>query len=181
MAVSPIGLATRVSGQVTDQAKTQLNPHVVHQQLANTLQQRRASAETRPTTEKPRIVSVHSMRLDPNTLETLIQFNIAEAHQIPGYQPVPPGLPDWKTQKLERKNRDAADAYAADLRKWGCIPQWKRELIEKRHHGKTDSTPARTSSVTNDSHPDLTQSLISVELTEKLQRRLEKVAAMAES
>ncbi|THD20410.1 hypothetical protein D915_008968 [Fasciola hepatica] len=54
MAVSPIGLATRVSGQVTDQAKTQLNPHVVHQQLANTLQQRRASAETRPTTEKPR-------------------------------------------------------------------------------------------------------------------------------
>ncbi|KAA0188608.1 hypothetical protein FBUS_03254, partial [Fasciolopsis buskii] len=99
----------------------------------------------------------------------------------------------------------------ADLRKWGCIPQWKRELIEKRHHGKNVSeqhvpltipetvvtldhtiiyflvfsleihSMFEDSGTANGSHPDSTHSLISAELTEKLQRRLEKVAAMAES
>ncbi|CAL8069155.1 unnamed protein product [Calicophoron daubneyi] len=154
----------------------QLKQHVV-QQLAGTLIHRRPSDTS--CRDSGIGIPVQSMRLSAATLETLLQYNIVDASQIPGYQPVPmTGIPDWKLHKLERKNRDAADAYATDLRKWGRVPQWKRELIEKRQHGKTDYATEMPAVPTSqlDIQAEM-QSLVSAELSAKLQRRLEKVAS----
>ncbi|GAA53745.1 hypothetical protein CLF_110960 [Clonorchis sinensis] len=77
-----------------------------------------------------------------------------DANQIPGYQPICVGnLPDWKLQKLERKNREAADAYADTGLGSPCC----------------------------DIRPEQHASLISAELTAKLQRRLEKVDSVPTS
>ncbi|OON17444.1 hypothetical protein X801_06717 [Opisthorchis viverrini] len=77
-----------------------------------------------------------------------------DANQIPGYQPICVGnLPDWKLQKLERKNREAAHAYA----------------------------DAGLGSPCCDIRPEQHASLISAELTAKLQRRLEKVDSVPTS
>ncbi|KAG5441668.1 hypothetical protein CSKR_200016 [Clonorchis sinensis] len=122
---------------------------------------------------------IQCLRLDPTTLDTLLRYNIVDANQIPGYQSICVGnLPDWKLQKLERKNREAADAYAMELQKWGQIPPWKREIIEKRQFGKSDTG---LGSPCCDIRPEQHASLISAELTAKLQRRLEKVDSVPTS
>ncbi|KAF8561456.1 hypothetical protein P879_07684, partial [Paragonimus westermani] len=143
------------------------------QQLADAVLRRQSSAVDDGIRPRGETKSVHALRLDSTTLETLVQFNVVDANQIPGYQEIPMGIPDWKAQRIERKNRQAAAVYAADLRKWGKVPQWKRELIEKRQHqGKPDSTsPVSTTETARQE----VHSIISAELTAKLQRRLEKV------
>ncbi|KAF5405621.1 hypothetical protein PHET_00683 [Paragonimus heterotremus] len=143
------------------------------QQLADAVLRRQSSAVDDGIRPRGETKSVHALRLDPATLETLVQFNVVDANQIPGYQDIPMGIPDWKAQRIERKNRQAAAVYATDLRKWGKVPQWKRELIEKRQHqGKPD--PISPISPTDAARQEV-HSIISAELTAKLQRRLEKV------
>ncbi|CAH8824292.1 unnamed protein product [Trichobilharzia szidati] len=127
----------RVHHYQQQQHQQQLDSHVVHQ-LSGTLLQRRLSSDS--TADSSSIVHVQSMNLDSNTLAILNQFNIVDATQIPGYHSIPPGLPDWKTHRLERKNREAASLYAEELKKWGLIPNWKRELIEKKQLNKMNNT-----------------------------------------
>ncbi|TNN07687.1 hypothetical protein EWB00_007545, partial [Schistosoma japonicum] len=114
------------------QQHRQLDPHVVHQ-LNGTLLQRRLSSDSSSNSS---FISVQSMDLDPQILGLFKQFNIVDATQIPGYHPIPSGLPEWKIHRLERKNRDAINVYADELKRWGLVPNWKRELIEKRQLNK---------------------------------------------
>ncbi|KAF7259476.1 hypothetical protein EG68_03780 [Paragonimus skrjabini miyazakii] len=125
------------------------------QQLADAVLRRQSSAVDDGIRPRGEMKSVHALRLDPATLETLVQFNVVDANQIPGYQEIPMGIPDWKAQRIERKNRQAAAVYATDLRKWGKDPI---------------SPISPTDTARQEVH-----SIISAELTAKLQRRLEKV------
>ncbi|CAH8431836.1 unnamed protein product [Heterobilharzia americana] len=145
--------------QIHRHQQQQLDSHVVHQ-LSGTLLQRRLSSDSSSDTS---MIHVQSMNLDSNTLAVFNQFNI-----------------DWKTHRLERKNRDAANVYAEELKKWGLIPSWKRELIEKKQLNKMDNH--HTSSNHHYQYMDsqgsssVNQSLATAELAEKLQRRLDKVS-----
>ncbi|CAH8428563.1 unnamed protein product [Schistosoma turkestanicum] len=141
---------------------------------------------------------IQSMNLSAQTLAIFNEFNIVDANQIPGYHPISSGLPDWKIHQLKRKNQDAANSYADELKKWGLVPNWKRELIEKKqllnkmqhetptccssssssishHHQQQLSSNGHTSSMHN-THQSSSSSLASAELAEKLQRRLDKVS-----
>nr|CAH8822175.1 unnamed protein product [Trichobilharzia regenti] len=173
----------RVHHYQQPQHQQQLDSHVVHQ-LSGTLLQRRLSSDS--TADSSSIVHVQSMNLDSNTLAIFNQFNIVDATQIPGYHSIPPGLPDWKTHRLERKNREAASLYAEELKKWGLVPNWKRELIEKKQLNKMDNHQTSnqhqhqqqtcpTQSLDYQGN-NLNQSLATPELAEKLKRRLDKVS-----
>ncbi|CAH8429985.1 unnamed protein product [Schistosoma margrebowiei] len=145
----------------------QLNSHVVHQLNGTTSLQHRLSSDC--PSNSP-FIHVQSMNLDPQTLTIFNQFNIVDANQIPGYHPISSNLPDWKIHRLERKNRDAANIYADELKKWGLVPHWKRELIEKKQLNKMETNPHQPQHYNNDKSLTTTN-----ELAEKLQRRLDKV------
>ncbi|KAA3675728.1 uncharacterized protein DEA37_0009401 [Paragonimus westermani] len=128
----------------------------VGQQLADAVLRRQSSAVDDGIRPRGETKSVHALRLDSATLETLVQFNVVDAGQIPGYQDIPMGIPDWKAQRIERKNRQAAAVYA---KLSTCL-------------SVQDSTsPINTSETARQE----VHSIISAELTAKLQRRLEKV------
>ncbi|CAH8429654.1 unnamed protein product [Schistosoma haematobium] len=148
----------------------QLNSHVVHQLNSTTSLQPRSSSDC-PSNSS--FIHVQSMNLDPQTLTIFNQFNIVDANQIPGYHPISSNLPDWKIHRLERKNRDAANIYADELKKWGLVPHWKRELIEKKQLNKMETNPHQSQHYNNDT--SLTTTTTTNELAEKLQRRLDKV------
>ncbi|CAH8428564.1 unnamed protein product [Schistosoma turkestanicum] len=143
------------------------------------------------------------MNLSAQTLAIFNEFNIVDANQIPGYHPISSGLPDWKIHQLKRKNQDAANSYADELKKWGLVPNWKRELIEKKQllnkmqhetptccssssssnshqqqqqHLSSSSSNGHASSMHNTHQSSSSSSLASAELAEKLQRRLDKVS-----
>uniref|UniRef100_A0A3Q0KTN4 SH2 domain-containing protein n=1 Tax=Schistosoma mansoni TaxID=6183 RepID=A0A3Q0KTN4_SCHMA len=148
-------------------------------QHSGTLLQPRSSSDSSSNSS---FIHVQSMNLDPQTLAIFNQFNIVDANQIPGYHPISSGLPDWKVHRLERKNRDAANVYADELKKWGLVPHWKRELIEKKQLNKMETHPHQPQQQQQQQHLNHSisnsnkQSIATNELAEKLQRRLDKVS-----
>lgn len=145
-------------------------------QLNGTLAQQRAANEAF-------VDELMSMNLDDNTLAILNQFNIVSISQIPGCHTISTKLPDWKINILRNKNRDIINNYADELRKWGGVPDWKRKLIEKRqslHNNSPTSKPPSMydhSIVMDKPLSSNTNTFVSSELAEKLQRQLEKVSA----
>ncbi|CAH1782096.1 unnamed protein product [Owenia fusiformis] len=67
--------------------------------------------------------------------------------QVPGYQPIPDGAPVWRKALLERKNKEAIEAFRKEIEeeqsekaKWKNIPAWKKNLIETKEKKKVEGS-----------------------------------------
>lgn len=74
-----------------------------------------------------------------------------DVSDVPGYQTPTENLPEWRRALLDKRNREAIDAYVAarqaeeqESSRWGTMPEWKRKLAQQKEQKRREDLAPTT-------------------------------------